>query len=90
MGNVANMGKCSKKIQKEKNLKYKITFFTCSLKTGDKKIAIKAAVSYNEIFNKCIHSFNIYWTCYMKGNIIGTGEKEINKKVSDFSVSATT
>ena len=45
----------------KKNLKYKITFLTHSIKiSGGKKKTIKAAGSYNEIFNKCIHSFNIY------------------------------
>ena len=47
--------------KKKKNLKYKITFLTPSIKiSGGKKKTIKAAGSYNEIFNKCIHSFNIY------------------------------
>ena len=47
--------------KKKKNLKYKITFLTHSIKiSGGKKKTIKAAGSYNEIFNKCIHSFNIY------------------------------
>lgn len=54
-----NFVKIQKKIKK--NLKYKITFFTHSVKISGKKKTIKAAGSYNEIFNKCIHSFNIYW-----------------------------
>lgn len=56
-----------------------------SVKTSDEKVCQLTLLDHVMRF---LDSFShIYWACYVEGNIIGTRDDEVNKKVLDSNFS---